>query len=85
MKRALSLLMVLALLVGLMPMAALASENTGEDGSAASTVVDVDSRYDYQKIFDLDNTRYDGRIWTDKTVAGGDIIYTGNVREQDGS
>ena len=49
------------------------------------TAVDVDSRYDYQAIFDLNNTLYDGRIWTDKSVFDNNIVYSGNVHEEDGS
>lgn len=82
MKRFFALLLAVFMLTGLMPVSAAASS---EDSPAytpeTSTEVDVDSRYDYRAIFDLDNTRYDGRIWTDKTVAAGDLTYTGNVRE----
>lgn len=82
MKRFFALLLAVFMLTGLMPVSAAASS---EDSPAytpeTSTEVDVDSRYDYQAIFDLDNTRYDGRIWTDKTVSAGDLTYTGNVRE----
>ena len=82
MKRFFALLLAVFMLTGLMPVSAAASS---EDSPAytpeTSTSVDVDSRYDYRAIFDLDNTRYDGRIWTDKTVAAGDLTYTGNVRE----
>ena len=46
-----------------------------------TTAADVDSRYDYREIFDLSNTRYDGRIWTDKTVLDRDMTFYGNVHE----
>lgn len=82
MKRFFALLLAVLMLTGLMSVSAAAnSEDSPAYAPETSTEVDVDSRYDYRAIFDLDNTRYDGRIWTDKTVAAGDLKYTGNVRE----
>ena len=82
MKRFFALLLAMLMLTGLMPVSAAASsEDSPAYAPETSTEVDVDSRYDYRAIFDLDNTRYDGRIWTDKTVAAEDLKYTGNVRE----
>lgn len=49
---------------------------------SVTTTADGDTRYTYQSIFDDNNTRYDGRIWTDKSVLTDDkITYTGNVHE----
>lgn len=87
-KRILAAALAVIMLLGAIPAAA-ADSGQGESPdnpnpltvTAPTTATDVDSRYDYTKIFDLNNTRYDGRIWTDKTVSDSDLTYTGNVRE----
>ena len=61
MKRFFALLLAVLMLTGLMPVSAAAnSEDSPAYAPETSTEVDVDSRYDYRAIFDLDNTRYDG-------------------------
>ena len=87
-KRMLAALLAAVMMISVFPSAAFAVEGDGDnpDVPAAPAVVsDVDSRYDYQRIFDDDSTRYDGRIWTDKSVLTGDIVYSGNVHEYDES
>ena len=82
MKRFLAVLLAVSMIVSVFPLTASATGDPTETSqSSASAVADADTRYTYQSIFDLDNTRYDGRIWTDKTVSTGDLTYTGNVRE----
>lgn len=51
--------------------------------TVSEPVSDADTRYNYRYIFDLNHTRYDGRIWTDKTVMTKDITYTGKVHYPD--
>lgn len=86
-KRIIAAMLAVIVLLGAVPAAAAYDEQEFSENpsqlavSPPVTAADVDSRYDYTDIFDLDNTRYDGRIWTDKTVADGNITYTGNVRE----
>lgn len=75
MKKLLSLLLVLTMLLSMAPAIAIAADGDTETRSAQSTAVDVDSRYDYRDIFDDNSTRYDGRIWTYKTVLN-DKLYT---------
>ena len=82
MKRFLAVLLAVSMIVSVFPLTASATDDPTETSqSSASAVADADTRYTYQSIFDLNNTRYDGRIWTDKTVSTGDLTYTGNVRE----
>lgn len=81
MKRLLPLVFALIMIMSIIPLPAMAAENRQPEGAVPSTSADGDTRYTYQDIFNLDNTRYDGRIWTDKTVSTGDLKYTGNVHE----
>ena len=86
MKKFLSFMLAVILTLGLMPYAASASAEAAPQAPAVSaSAADADTRYTYEEIFNLNNTRYDGRIWTDKTVSAGDLTYEGNVHEQDGS
>ena len=50
-------------------------------------VADGDYRYGFQEVEILgpvDSTRYDGRIWADKTVSIGDFVVTGPAAGEDG-
>lgn len=79
MKRILSIILAVVTLLGALAFAVTAQEPAPD--VSPYTVVDGDTRYEYQKIFDLDHTRFDGRIWTDKTVSDTALEYHGNVRE----
>ena len=82
MKRLLVLMFVLLVLFSAASAAlAVDTDDSPAPAPEASTVVDVDSRYDYMDIFDRNNTRYDGRIWTDKSVLDTEIVYSGKVHE----
>lgn len=81
MKRLLSCILALIMIISIVPITAMASENTDVVTDDQNVVADKDSRYDYTAIFDLNNTRYDGRIWTDKTVSAGNLTFWGNVHE----
>ena len=82
-KRLLSLLLVVLMVVSLAPVTAAASENqpVTTTGDEPIVVTDADTRYTYGSIFDNNNTRYDGRVWSDKTVSSGNLTYYGNVHE----
>ncbi len=86
MKKFLSFVLAVILVICLIPNTASASAEAVPQAPAVSaSAADADTRYTYEEIFNLNNTRYDGRIWTDKTVSAGDLTYMGNVHEQDGS
>ena len=86
MKQFLSFVLAVILIIGLIPNTASAlAEAVPQAPAVSASAADADTRYTYEEIFNLNNTRYDGRIWTDKTVSAGDLTYEGNVHEQDGS
>lgn len=61
MKRFLAVLLAVSMIVSVFPLTASATDDPTETSqSSASAVADADTRYTYQSIFDLNNTRYDG-------------------------
>jgi pilin isopeptide linkage protein len=71
------------MIVTMLPVEAFAQEpgqGTGSSEAAVQRVADGDSRYGFQDeniLGPVDSTRYDGRVWTDKTVSTGDFVVTG--------
>ena len=83
-KRMLTVLLAVVMLFGLLPVTAFAVEGNDQQTTASvSSTADGDTRYTYQSVFNLNNTRYDGRIWTDKTVMSEDMKFTGNLHYPD--
>lgn len=65
----LAVLLIVALAVGLMP---------NEQVYAAETSADSETRSDYTwSLGNLNSTRYNGRVWTDKSVSTTDVTFDG--------
>ena len=78
-RRLLALILSLSLLVGLMPVAAMA---VGEGAGTGSTVADTSTLTSWKSVFGTDDalsTKDIGRIWTDKTVSTDDVTLTGDI------
>lgn len=83
-KSVMAVLLAVVMAVGLFPSTAFAvGGDEPQTTAGVSSSVDGDTRYTYQNVFDLNNTRYDGRIWTDKTVMSEDMKFTGNLHYPD--
>ncbi len=83
-KKFLSLLLAVCVLAPLAPAGAFAE---GPAGPQITVVADGDSRYAFQDSIVLgssDSTRYDGRVWTDKTVSTEDYVVFGPAAGEDG-
>ncbi len=83
-KRMLSLLMVLAMLVGILPSGAFAAGTSvtveGKTAEYIEKVADVSTQDVWSKLVNsYQSTKYLGRIWTDKTVAVTTTDETGNT------
>lgn len=86
-KRSLSLLCALAMLVGMMPMSALAVDDGVEPYAAGDTssVADSTTLTSWAKPEGnslADSSRDTGRIWTDKSVSTGDVELTNSENTQ---
>lgn len=78
-RRLLALILSLSLLVGLMPVAAMA---VGEGAGTGSTVADTSTLTSWESVFGKNgalSTKDIGRIWTDKTVSTNDVTLTGDI------
>ena len=83
-KKFISLLLAVCMLVSLVPAEVVAEEPAAFQ---ITTVADGDSRYAFQDravLGSSDSTRYDGRIWTDKTVSTEDYVIYGPAAGDDG-
>ena len=78
-RRLLALILSLSLLVGLMPVAAMA---VGEGAGTGSTVADASTLTSWESVFGKNgalSTKDIGRIWTDKTVSTENVTLTGDI------
>lgn len=78
-RRLLALILSLSLLIGLMPVTAMA---VGEGAGTGSTVADTSTLTSWKSVFGTDDalsTKDIGRIWTDKTVSTDDVTLTGDI------
>lgn len=78
-QRLLALILSLSLLIGLMPVTAMA---VGEGAGTGSTVADTSTLTSWKSVFGTDDalsTKDIGRIWTDKTVSTDDVTLTGDI------
>lgn len=78
-QRLLALILSLSLLIGLMPVAAMA---VGEGAGTGSTVADTSTLTSWESVFGKNgalSTKDIGRIWTDKTVSTNDVTLTGDI------
>lgn len=74
--RAVSLLMATTLCAGLVPSAFAAEEKTNK-------LADPETYNDYNAMLGSDNsTRYNGRVWSDKTVSEESITFTAKSGDQ---
>ena len=78
-QRLLALILSLSLLIGLMPVTAMA---VGEGAGTGSTVADTSTLTSWKSVFGTNgdlSTKDIGRIWTDKTVSTNDVTLTGDI------
>lgn len=78
-RRLLALILSLSLLVGLMPVAAMA---VGEGAGTGSTVADTSTLTSWESVFGKNgalSTKDIGRIWTDKTVSTDNVTLSGDI------
>ena len=78
-RRLLALILSLSLLVGLMPVVAMA---VGEGAGTGSTVADASTLTSWESVFGKNgalSTKDIGRIWTDKTVSTENVTLTGDI------
>ena len=78
-RRLLALILSLSLLVGLMPVAAMA---VGGGAGTSSTVADTSTLTSWESVFGKNgalSTKDIGRIWTDKTVSTENVMLTGDI------
>lgn len=78
-RRLLALILSLSLLVGLMPVAAMA---VGEGAGTDSTVADTSTLTSWESVFGKNgalSTKDIGRIWTDKTVSTDNVTLSGDI------
>ena len=92
--RLFAVIMVICMFLTVFPTSAFADENASTVGTTPtkSTVVDTDTKDNYNKVLGAANsTEYDGRVWVDKSVSNKDISFTKenadevfNVEKSDG-
>ena len=81
-KKFLAACMALVVSLSLFSPAALAEGDTTTEGDTSITVqvapkkADADTRNSYLDVLGNNTTRYDGRVWTDKTVTSTDMNFT---------
>lgn len=81
-KKFLAACMALVVSLSLFSPAALAEGDTTTEGETSITVkvaskeADADTHNSYQDVLGNNTTRYDGRVWTDKTVTSTDMKFT---------
>lgn len=76
-KKFLAACMALVVSLSLFSPAALAEGDTTTEGeTSAYKKADTDTHNSYQDVLGNNTTRYDGRVWTDKTVTSTDMKFT---------